>query len=80
MCAYLSKNWSQCSQVNKLAIQEELDENLVKSEKMKTMLQAWINKEESCIQEYVYHLLADQWYTINMHSIFIVCLNEDELP
>ena len=46
----------------KQAVKEEFQINLDSYEKMKLIVQAYINKRKCCVQDYVYHVLkASGW-------------------
>ena len=45
----------------KQTVEEEFQDNLDRYEKMKSTVQAYTNKRECSFQDYVYHVLQDQW-------------------
>ena len=61
MCAYLSKSESECSVAVKQAVRDAFEKELDNYEQMKSVANAYINKNECSIQECVYHILPGQW-------------------
>ena len=65
MCAYLSKSESECSVALKQAVQSSssgaFEKELDNYEQTKSVANAYINKRECSIQEFIYHILPGQW-------------------
>ena len=59
-CAYLSKSENECSVAMKQAVRNTFEKELNNYEQMKSVANAYINKRECSIQEYVYHILPGQ--------------------
>ena len=90
MCAYLTKSGIECSVAIKQAVQDAFEKELDNHEQIKSVANAYINKREWSIQEYVYQILPGQWlrktfpgvvfaYSNVLEKRFRVCLNEDEI-
>ena len=90
MCAYLSKSESEFSVAMKQAAEDAFEKELDRYEQIKSVANAYINKRESSIQEWVYHILPGQWLRKTFPGVifansnvpqnhFRVCFKEDEI-
>ena len=90
MCAYLSKSEIECSVLMKQAAQDAFEKELDNYEQMKSVANAYINKNECSIQECVYHILPGQWLRKTFPGVIFsnsnvpeqycrVCLNENKI-